>query len=96
MALSGLYIGTTLDMSIILETDCSSVASVFEKDCFDRSSLINIKKEAVNVSKLLVKFQISKVNRRANTVALEIAKLSFDNRSDELCLILFRPVWLSL
>ena len=69
-------------MPIILETGCSSVASVFRRDCFDRSPLADLKKEAVNVSKLLVKCQISKINRRANMVAHEIAKFSFDNRSD--------------
>ena len=67
-----------------LEIDCSSVASVFGKDCFDRSPLIDLKKEAVNVSKLLVKFQISKINRRDNTMAHEIAKFSFISRSDGL------------
>ena len=58
------------------------MASVFGKDYTDRSSLVHLKKEAVDVSKLLVNLQISKINRRANMVAHEIAKFSFDNRSD--------------
>lgn len=81
-SLSGLYIGMTLDMPVILETDCSFVASVFGKEYVDRSSLVDLKKEAVDVSKLLVNLQISKINRKANMVAHEIAKFSFDNRSD--------------
>ena len=81
-SLSGLYIGMTLDMPVILETDCSFVASVFGKEYVDRSSLVDLKKEAVDVSKLLVNLQISKINRKANMVAHEIAKFSFDNRFD--------------
>ena len=81
-SLSGLYIGMTLDMPVILETDCSFVASVFGKEYVDRSSLVDLKKEAVVVSKLLMNLQISKINRKANMVAHEIAKFSFDNSSD--------------
>lgn len=87
--LSGLYIGTTLDKSIILETDCSFVASVFGKECVDRSTLADLKKEALNVSKLMVGIKIFKINRTANMVAHEIAKFSFDSRSDG---ILFNSV----
>ena len=32
-SLSDLYIGMTLDMPVILETDCSFVASVSGRDC---------------------------------------------------------------
>ena len=47
-AISGLYIGITIHKPIILETDCSFVASVFGKECFDRSGLVDLKKEALN------------------------------------------------
>lgn len=48
----------------------------------DGSSLVDLKKEAVDVSKLLVNLHISKINRMGNKVAHKIAKFSFGNRSD--------------
>ena len=80
--LAGLYIGITLHKAIILETDCSFVASSLGNDLLDRSSLVDLKIEALSLSKLMINCKISKINRRANRVAHEIVKFSFDNRSD--------------
>ena len=52
------------------------------KDYLDRSSLVDLKMEALSISRLMTSFKISKINRRANRVAHEIAKFSFVNRSD--------------
>ena len=38
--------------------------------------------EALSISKMMIHCKISKINRRANRVAHEIAKFSFENRSD--------------
>ncbi|EMS53935.1 hypothetical protein TRIUR3_33747 [Triticum urartu] len=51
--ISGLYIGITLHKPIILETDCSFVTSIFANDNLDRSNLIDLKKEALSVSKMM-------------------------------------------
>ena len=80
--IAGLYIGITLHNSIILETDCVLVAVSLAKDNFDRSALFDLKKEAMNISKMLNGFKISKINRSANVVGHLIAKYSLDNRSD--------------
>ena len=48
----------------------------------DTSSLVDLKMEALSISRLMTSFKISKINRRANRVAHEIAKFSFENRSD--------------
>ena len=83
--LAGLYIGISLNMPIILETDCAFVASFLANESCDRSSLIDLKKEALSIIRLLKNFKLSKINRRANSVAHEIAKIakfSFDNRCD--------------
>ena len=95
-AISGLYIGITLHKPIILETDCSFVASVFANDNLDRSNLVDLKKEALSVSKMMSTLKITKINRKANMVAHEIAKFSFINRSDCILLIVFRPAWQEL
>ncbi|VAH50600.1 unnamed protein product [Triticum turgidum subsp. durum] len=80
--LAGLYIGITLHKAIILETDCSFVASFLRNDLLDRSPLVDLKIEALNLAKMMINCKISKINRTANRVAHEIAKFSFDNRSD--------------
>ena len=80
--ISGLYIGITLHQPIILETDCSFVAGVLENYGFDRSPLVDLKKEAFSISKMLPNVKISKISRKANKVAHEIAKFSFNNKSD--------------
>ena len=79
--LAGLYIDNTLYKPIILETDCSFVASSFGNDLRDRSSMVDLKMEALSISNMMINCKISKINRRANKVAHEIAKFSFDNRS---------------
>ena len=81
--LAGLYIGISLNMSIILDTDSAFVASFLANESCDRSSLIDLKKEALSIIRLLGNFKLSKINRRANSVAHEIAKFSFDNRCDD-------------
>ena len=52
----------------------------------DRSSLIDLKKEALSISKMLKNFKIAKINRNANKVAHEIAKFSFIGKSDGILL----------
>ena len=79
--LAGLYIGISLNMPIILETDCAFVASFLANESCDRSSLIDLKKKALSITRLLGNFKLSKINRRVNS-AHEIAKFSFDNRCD--------------
>ena len=79
---AGLYIGITLHKPIILETDCSIVASFLSNQTIDRSLLVDIKKEAIGVSKFIENLKIVKIDRQANKVAHEIAKFSFDSRSD--------------
>ena len=60
-ALAGLYIGITLHKPIILETDCSFVAFFLGKDYLDRSSLVDLKMEALSISRLMRSFNISKL-----------------------------------
>ena len=83
-ALAGLYIGITLHKPIILETDYAFVVSCLARDSIDRSPLADLKMEALSVSKLIKDFKITKIDRRANRVAHEIAKFSFDSRSEGL------------
>ena len=78
--IAGLYIGITLHNPEILETECAFVVASLAKDNFDRSALFDLKKEAMNISKMLNGFKISKINRSANVVAHLIAKYSLDNR----------------
>ena len=58
------------------------MASFLGNGYLDRSSLVDLKMEALSISRLMTSFKISKINRRANRVAHEIAKFSFVNRSD--------------
>ena len=44
--------------------------------------MVDQKKEARSLSKLINNFKYSKINRSANIVAHTIAKFSFNNRSD--------------
>ncbi|XBH99224.1 hypothetical protein VPH35_128610 [Triticum aestivum] len=81
-SLAGLYIGITLHKPIILEIDCTFVASFLARDSIDRSPLVDLKMEALSVSKLIKDFKITKIDRPANRVAHEIAKFSFDSRSE--------------
>ena len=43
--LFGLYVGTILDKPIIFGTDCSFMASMFGKECVDRSTLVDLKRK---------------------------------------------------
>lgn len=79
--LASLYIGITLHRLVILETHCSFVVSFLAHDNLNRSSLVDFKKKALVITKLLSNFKLAKINRRANVVAYQIAKSSFDNRS---------------
>ena len=76
------YSGITLHKPIILETNCSFVASFLGNDFLDRSPLVDLKMEALSISKMMINCKISKINRRANRVAHEIVKFGFDNWSD--------------
>ena len=80
--LARLYIGITLHTSVILETDCAYVAASLEKESIDRSPLVDLKKEAMSVSKLIKDFKVAKIDRRANRAAHEIAKFCFNTRSE--------------
>ena len=51
-----------------------------------RSPLVDFKMEALSIFRVMINFKISKINRRANKMAHEIAKFSFDNRSDSVIL----------
>ena len=89
--LAGLYIGTTLHQSIILEVDCAFIHSLLANEKLDRPPLADLmKKEALSISRVIQKNNISKINRIANGMAREIAKFSFSNRSDGI-LINFLP-----
>ena len=83
-SLAGLYIGITLHKPIILETDCVFVAFFLARYSIDRSPLVDLKMEALSVSKLIKDFKITKIDRRSKRVAHEIAKFSFGSRSDGL------------
>ena len=67
---------------IIVETDSSFVVSLLANDFLDRSPFVDIKRQAPSIMKLTNDFKICKIN--CNTAAHEIAKFSFDNRSDGL------------
>ena len=79
--LAGLSIG---NRDVILETNCSYVVSFLANDSLDWSSLVDLKKEALSITKLLHNFKLAKINRRANEVAHQIAKFSFDNKSEDI------------
>ena len=80
--IAGLYIGIPLYNPIILDTDCAFVVASLATENLDRSTLVDLKKEALSLSKLINSFQMAKISRTANVVAHLIAKFSFDNRSD--------------
>ena len=86
-----LYIGITFYNPITLETDYTFVASFLAHDKLDRSSLMDMKKEAIAITKLLPNFKLVKINRQTNEVAHQIAKFSFDNRPDGLLCNSFPP-----
>ena len=60
-----------------------------------RSLLIDLKKKALSIAKLLENFKILKIKGEANSVAHELALFSFDNRgrADVLSLIIYCPAW---
>lgn len=72
--LTGLYIGITLHKPIILETGCSFVVSLLAHANLNRSSLVDLKKEDLAITKLLPNFKPAEINRKANVVARQIAK----------------------
>lgn len=49
---------------------------------FDKSPVVDLKIEALSITKLIKDFKILKINRQANMVSHEIEKFSFDNRSN--------------
>ena len=80
--IAGPYIGIPLRNHIILETDCASAAASLANDLVDMSTLLDLKKEARSIAKLINSLQINKISRLANGVVCSIAKFCFDNRSD--------------
>ena len=80
--LAGLHIGISLQKPIILETDCSFVVSLLANDLLDRSNLVDLKREALSIARMMASLKIIKINRSANRVAHEIAKFCFNNKSD--------------
>ena len=58
------------------------MASSFGNDFRDMSSLVDLKMEALCISKRMINCKIFKINRRVNWVAHQIAKFSFENRPD--------------
>ena len=83
----GLYIGITLQKSIILKTDYAFGAAFVSNKNLDRPPLVD-PKEALSISRLLHNFKMSKINRLANGMACEDCKsfLGEDNRSDDVLL----------
>ena len=84
--LAGLYIGITLQQSIILETDCAFFRSFLANEKLDRSPLIDLKKEDLSICRMFKNFKIVKINQLANGIAHKIAKFSFISRSDGILL----------
>ena len=95
--LSGLYISITLHKRIILKTDCSFVASFLAHHNIDMSSLVDLRKETLGISKMMMNLKISKINKKANicwrmrlrSLVLIISLMVF-------LLIVFRPAWQEL
>ena len=58
------------------------MALVFANDNLDRSNLVDLKKEALSVSKMMSTLKITKINRKANMMTHEITKFNFINRYD--------------
>ena len=81
-ALVGLHIAITLHKPIILETGCSFVASFLGNEFLDTSLHVDLRMKALSISKMMINFKISKINRRSNKAAHAIVKFSSDNRSD--------------
>jgi hypothetical protein len=65
--LAGLYFGISLNKPLIWETDCVFVASFLANESLDRSPLVDLKKEALGIIRLLGNFKLTKINRRANS-----------------------------
>lgn len=53
---------------IFLETKCSFVNSFLSNVSLDRSTLIDLKKEASGITNLFQSFNLIEINRQANTV----------------------------
>ena len=67
------------------------MVSFLVHDKLDRSSLVDLKKEVIAITKILPSFKLLNINRQANVVAHQIPKFSFDNRSDGLLSNSFPP-----
>ena len=67
--IAGPYIGIPLRNHIILETDCVFVVASLAIENLDRSTSVDLKKEALSLSKLINSFQMAKISRTANMVA---------------------------
>lgn len=60
------------------------------------SNLIDSKSEVIFIIGLLHNFELPKMNSLANMVLYKIVKISFDNKSDGVCLVFFRQTWCML
>ena len=56
----------------------------FINEKLDRSPLVDQKRVVLSIAKMLQNLSFKKINRRDNEVAHEIAKFSFNSRSDGL------------
>lgn len=61
----------------MLETVCAFVCSSLTNEKLDRSPLIDLKKEAFSISRIIQNIKIDKMNRLPNGVPQEIPKYSF-------------------
>lgn len=58
------------------------MVSFLANETLDMSPLVDLKRKAFNITKTINSFKIIKIIRHANVVAYEIARFSFDNRSE--------------
>ena len=58
------------------------MAFIFANVNLNRPNLVDLKKEALSICKTMSILKITKINRKANMVAHEIAKFNLINRSD--------------
>lgn len=57
-------------------------SNTLQDENLDRWSLVDLKKEALSITKPLQNVKLAKVNRRVNEVAHQIAKFHFHNWSE--------------
>ncbi|KAI5017373.1 hypothetical protein ZWY2020_042261 [Hordeum vulgare] len=67
--LARLYIDINLHQPIFFESDCAFIYSFHANEKRDRSTLVDLKKEALSIAKMFQNLSFSKVSWRANEVA---------------------------